>query len=44
MKQKKPLLFKKKKSPVSGEDLKTDHKALLYMTLWDVLVGKLSLR
>lgn len=32
------------KCQVSGEDLKTDYEDLLYMTLWDVLVGKLSLR
>lgn len=35
-------LFSFNKCQVSGKNLKTD-KDLLYMTLWDVLVGELSL-
>lgn len=42
MKTKKSLFFFNK-SQISDKDLKTDYKDLLYMTLWDVLVGELSL-
>lgn len=43
LKQKETNEKKKKKSLISAEDLKTDYKDLLDTTLWDDLVGKLSL-